>query len=160
MGRASGTLLGVASTRQLETCAADIKDVLYDAAVVMDFSVLEGKRRVQKQQAVRDAGFSTTLQSKHVYPLGSPSHAVDIAPYPVKWPQKPRWIRKLMWKLVQRYVRDIARFYFLAGYIKRTSEEHGVVLRWGGDWDGDMDFSDQKWDDLPHYEIKETQDGH
>lgn len=152
MDRASGTLLGIESTRQLETCTEDIKDVMYDAAEEMNFTVLDGKRSVKKQQAVVNAGFSKTLNSNHVYPLGKPSRAIDIAPYPIRWPKKPRGIKKLLWKLVQKYVKDIARFYFLAGYIKRTCEYNGVVLRWGGDRDGDMDFSDQSWDDLPHYE--------
>lgn len=26
-------------------------------------------------------------------------------------------------------------------------------LRWGGDWDGDHDFKDSKFIDLPHFEL-------
>jgi len=155
MDRATGTLLGIESTRQLETCDEELQDVLYDAAVSMNFSILEGKRSVERQRDVKDAGFSKTLNSKHVYPIGKPSLAVDIAPYPLKWPQKPRGIKKLLWKLVQKYVKQVARFYFLAGYIKCISEYQGVELRWGGDWDGDMDFEDQTFDDLGHFEMKE-----
>lgn len=156
MDRATGTLLGIESTRQLETCAESIQDVMYDAAEVMNFSVLEGKRSVERQREVKDAGFSTTLNSKHVYPVGRPSLAIDIAPYPLKWPQKPKGIKKLLWSLVQKYVKQVARFYFLAGYIKRTSEYQQIELRWGGDWDGDMDFEDQTFDDLGHFEMREN----
>jgi hypothetical protein len=28
----------------------------------------------------------------------------------------------------------------------------GVKVRWGGDWDGDNDFHDNKPEDLPHIE--------
>jgi len=148
------TFLGVESTRQLETCDEQLKDVLYDAAVTMNFTVLEGKRSVNRQKDLKDAGFSKTLNSKHVYPVGEPSHAVDIAPYPIKWPQKPKGIQRLLWKLVQKYVKQMSSWYFLMGYIKCISEYQGVELRFGLDWDGDMDFEDQVFDDLPHVEIK------
>jgi len=144
---------GEGSRQQLETCEVELQDILEDAILTVDFSVLEGKRSVKRQRALRDAGFSKTLNSNHVYPLNKPSRAVDIAPYPIKFPEKPKGIRRLMWKLVQKYVKQTARFYFLAGYIKCISEYQGVQLRWGGDWDGDNEFDDQKFDDLGHYEL-------
>ena len=29
----------------------------------------------------------------------------------------------------------------------------GIKLRWGHDWDGDIDLNDQKFNDGPHYEL-------
>jgi len=29
----------------------------------------------------------------------------------------------------------------------------GIRLRWGGDWDGDTELDDNKFDDLPHFEL-------
>jgi peptidoglycan LD-endopeptidase CwlK len=29
----------------------------------------------------------------------------------------------------------------------------GIEIRWGGDWDGDGDLSDHKFNDLPHFEL-------
>ena len=29
----------------------------------------------------------------------------------------------------------------------------GVRLRWGGDWDSDLEVDDNDFDDLPHFEL-------
>ena len=154
MDRATGTLLGIESTRQLETCDNKLQDVLYAAAETMNFSVLEGKRSIKRQADLVDAGYSKTRHSRHVFPMGKLSLAVDIAPWPLEWPQKPRGLTKLLWRLVRKYTKQAARFYFLMGYIKCVSEHQGVELRFGADWDGDMDFEDQTFDDLGHIELR------
>ena len=35
---------------------------------------------------------------------------------------------------------------YIAGKMKHR-------IRWGGDWDGDTDVKDQKFMDLPHFEL-------
>jgi hypothetical protein len=35
------------------------------------------------------------------------------------------------------------------------AQEEGFHIRWGGDWDGDGDLTDQQFDDLFHIEVKE-----
>jgi len=35
----------------------------------------------------------------------------------------------------------------------RIAEEMGVAIRYGGDWDGDKKTADQRFNDLPHWEI-------
>ena len=32
--------------------------------------------------------------------------------------------------------------------------EMGIPLRWGGDWDNDTQLSNNKFDDLVHFELK------
>ena len=32
----------------------------------------------------------------------------------------------------------------------------GLKVRWGGDWDGDFEFKDQNFHDLPHFELEVT----
>ena len=120
-----------------------------------DITLISGKRTVGEQEKRIKEGKSKTLHSKHVWPIGQPSLAVDLAPYPVVWPEPPGALSGMLLNLVMRYVRQVGRFYHLAGYLSRVAEEHGFAVRWGGDWDGDLDFTDQKWDDLPHYEILE-----
>lgn len=61
--------------------------------------------------------------------------AIDICPYPINW-------------------KDINRFYFFAGYVKRVAEEMDIDVIWGGDWDGDTQVSDQSFNDLPHWELR------
>jgi peptidoglycan L-alanyl-D-glutamate endopeptidase CwlK len=31
--------------------------------------------------------------------------------------------------------------------------EEGVTIRWGGDWDSDGEYDDEKWRDGPHFEL-------
>jgi peptidoglycan LD-endopeptidase CwlK len=73
--------------------------------------------------------------SKH---NSKPSLAVDIVPYSSHY--------GLMWN-------DNRAFYMLAGAGKMMAAQLGLKLRWGGDWDSDNDLNDQKFNDLPHWEI-------
>src|SRR5689334_24400264 len=88
---------GASSMKQLGTCDERLQALFLDVVQFWDCQVLEGKRS-EAQQIINVAhGVSKTLQSKHVYPLGVPSLAVDVAPYPVKW-------------------NDLHRFYVFAGF--------------------------------------------
>lgn len=123
----------------------------------IDFSIIYGKRSQALQKSLfekgriyRDNKWSIKNLndvvtycdgkidiSEHNY---TPSRAIDIIPYPTRWVVKEN-------------------FYFLAGYVLNINKElydsHKVkhLLRWGGDWDSDMDFKDQSFIDLVHYEI-------
>ena len=85
-----------------------------------------------------------TRKSKHQIKKDGYGHALDVAPYPVDFKgEKAR-----------------ARFYMMLGHLFQaweTLKEKGLVngtLRSGADWDGDKDFKDQSFDDLPHIELK------
>ncbi len=120
--------------KQLNTCHPDLIRVFLRVCSGWDCTVIEGKRTPRQQRIYEAHGASQTLESKHVYPLGSPSLAVDVAPYPIRW-------------------QDLVRFYAFAGFVVGTAREMGVTLRWGGDWDSDRDFHDQDLVDLVHYEL-------
>lgn len=125
------------SVRQLNTCDERIQKVLNEVIKTFDFSVLEGHRGEEAQNAAYARG-----ASKLRWPYGkhnrSPSLAVDIAPYPVDWSNKEAARQ---------------RFCYLAGFVVSTGLALGVNLRWGGDWDGDRDTRDEKFRDLGHFEI-------
>ena len=74
--------------------------------------------------------------SKHNH---SPSLAVDIAPW---YPDNPH----IRWQ-------DHKGFIYLAGIIKGLAISMGIQIRWGGDWDADHDLQDQRFNDLPHFEV-------
>jgi peptidoglycan L-alanyl-D-glutamate endopeptidase CwlK len=59
---------------------------------------------------------------------------VDVVPYPVDWS-------------------DLSRFYHFAGFVNATAIALGIAVRWGGDWNGDMRFREEKFKDLPHWEL-------
>lgn len=123
-----------ASKDRLETCHPDIQRVLNEVIQHIDFTVLEGHRGEEKQNAAFEAGKSKLRfpQSKH---NNRPSLAVDIAPYPIDW-------------------QDWRRFDLLAGYVLGIAAHMGITLRWGGDWDSDHDMKDQTFNDLPHFELR------
>lgn len=132
-----------ASKDQLASCEQRLQDLFNEVIKTYDCKVLEGKRSEHQQQLNVLHGVSKTLDSKHVYPLDAPSRAADVAPYPLEWPQPS----------TSTYVKDVARWYLFAGYVKGVAERMGIKIRWGGDWDMDWDILDQVFDDLAHFEL-------
>lgn len=131
--------LSLVSINRLATCDPRLQIVCEIAIEIMDFAVISGHRN----QADQDAAFAAGT-SKIKWPNGkhnkNPSQAVDLAPYPLDWSNKPK---------------AVARFYLLAGVILAVADILRIKIRWGGDWDGDWDLFDQNFDDLGHFEIVE-----
>lgn len=125
---------GERSAAALATCHPDLQRLFNRVVEYWDCSVTQGKRTEAQQREFVAQGVSKTLQSKHVYPLGEPSLAVDVYPYPVD-------------------MKDKLRFYAFAGFVIGTAREMGIKVRWGGDWDSDRVFDDQNFYDLPHFEL-------
>lgn len=124
---------GVTSTKRLETCVPELQEICIEAIKMMDFSVTCGHRGKKEQDQAVLAGMSKAPypKSKHNKFL---SVAVDLAPYPIDW-------------------KNLKRFYLLAGIVLAIAHIKGINLRWGGDWDRDYDLDDQKFIDLPHFEV-------
>ena len=139
------------SKEKLATCDSRIIMVCSQVIQVMDFTVIFGHRSVEEQQRLyakgrKKEGNEWTVvdpskivtkidgvnkKSMHNY---NPSAAIDIAPWPVDWG-------------------DEKRFYLLAGHMLMAAYKLNITLRWGGDWDRDYDLSDQKFNDLGHFEV-------
>lgn len=134
------------SKARLLTCDPRLVRLFQAVVVNYDCSVEGGARTAIEQQANLARGVSKTLNSKHVVTPEHPfSRAVDVAPFPVRWPVAGS----------NSYVHDIARFYVFAGVVKEVARLMALPLRWGGDWDSDGDYRDQLFDDLDHYELIE-----
>ena len=73
-----------------------------------------------------------------------PSHAVDIAP----WPIPDNWGAD--------NPKELAKFYMLAGVIKAIACKYDVKVVWGGDWNGDGNFKDNRFDDLVHFQLVDS----
>ena len=127
---------GPTSIDRMTTCHHDLQRVLI-AAIRNgpDFAILCGHRDRETQDRAVAEG-----RSKAPWPTSahnaSPSRAVDLAPYPIDW-------------------NDWNRFRVLAGYILGVADTLGVRLRWGGDWDRDYAEADERFRDLPHFELME-----
>ena len=128
------------SKKKLESVRSDLQIVLNEAIKVIDFTVVYGLRTTIEQQMLYAQGRTTpgkivtyldgvTKRSKHQDAL-----AVDLAPYPIDWDNHKRFI-------------------LLAGYIQGIANQLNVNLRWGGDWNRNNIMEDQRWNDLPHYEL-------
>jgi len=125
--------LSQSSLDKLASCHPDLQRVLCEAIKIVDFTVCDGHRGKDAQNKAVAEGKSKTPwpTSKHNH---KPSLAVDVAPYPIDW-------------------KDRERFIYLAGIFKGIAFKEGVLLRWGGDWDGDSDFLEHEFRDLPHFEL-------
>ncbi len=120
----------------LETCDERLVAVFDEVVKHFDCTILEGWRSEEDQNEAFRTG-----KSKLKYPEGKhnkqPSFAVDVAPYPVDW-------------------ENLDRFRYFAGFVMGIASQMGTRLRWGGDWDGDTELRDQKFVDLPHFEVLEA----
>ena len=125
---------GKRSREGLATCEKDLQMVFNEVIKYVDCSVLEGHRKKDRQNALYDEG-----KTKVRYPNGrhnaSPSRAVDVTPYPVDWADRERQT-------------------LFAGFVLGVANQMGIKLRWGGDWDQDFQVQDNKFDDFPHFELK------
>ena len=112
--------------------------IAFEAIAIVDFTILETHRSHDRQTQLFKEGKTKVEYSKHNY---LPSHAVDIAPYPIPkdWGDSDK--------------KELARFYYLAGVWKAVAYQHNIKIRWGGDWQGSTIFTDNSWDDLLHFEL-------
>ena len=125
---------GRRSRNNLKTCDKRLQDLFNEVIKHFDCSVLVGFRDRDGQNTAYASGHSTKKwpDSKH---NSKPAIAVDVAPYPIDW-------------------MDRERFIYFGGVVKGFALKSGLPLRWGGDWDNDTQLSDNIFDDLVHFEVK------
>ncbi|MEE9458265.1 MAG: M15 family peptidase [Candidatus Bathyarchaeia archaeon] len=129
------------SLSKLFTCHRDLQVIFNNVILYIDCTIITGFRSEEEQNKAFNNGLSELK-----YPLSkhnkNPSLAIDVAPYPIDW-------------------NNLIRFYYFGGLVMGISNDllkAGKItheIRWGGDWDKDNDFSDQKFNDLVHFELKE-----
>lgn len=133
------------SLSRLKTCHEDLITLFTEVIKEYDNSITEGARSTERQQELFAQGKSKldgiTKISKHQITEGrSKALAVDSCPYPIVWG-------------------DLPRFYHYAGYVKGVADrlycegKMNYKIRCGADWDGDNNFKDQTFHDLPHFEL-------
>jgi len=148
------------SLDKLQTCERDIVIICNEVIKFRDCKVLYGYRDEVTQNKLFNSDPPVTKarwpQSKH---NKFPSLAVDLVP----WPIPEDWGR-LPWPPASsedmRYrARIFAQFYEFAGYVMATVDQfhkEGKIdtdLKWGGDWNMNLDFNDQRFHDLPHFQL-------
>ena len=121
---------GKRSKERLRGIDARLVSVLNELVKIMDVTIIEGLRSEQRQEKLLKEGSTKTKFSKHIT-----GKAVDLAPYPIDW-------------------KDRDRFHYMGGMIRGIAKQLNIPVRWGGDWDGDGETKDNKFDDLVHVEIR------
>lgn len=119
----------------LKTCHPDLQKICYELIKIMDVTVIEGVRSIEKQKEYVRTGKSKTMNSKHLEQTDKFSHAVDLAPYPIDWS-------------------DRERFIYMQGIIKGIAQQLGIKIRSGIDWDSDGVIKDHTFFDGPHIELR------
>src|SRR6266542_3287049 len=133
-------IFGTESKKQLATCVDSLQDVANESIKYIDFSVIEGHRNKKDQDTDYAKGNSKLKwpNSKH---NSIPSKAFDFAPYPIDWSNK---------ELAH------ARFFLVAGVILCSAKRLGIKIRFGWDWNRNLDPRDDSFQDLPHVEINDA----
>ncbi|APU00888.1 hypothetical protein [Aeromonas phage 59.1] len=123
--------LGARSIERLNTINPDLRRVVLKAFETMpfDITVIEGIRTKERQRELVAKGASQTMNSKHLT-----GDAVDLAPYPIDW-------------------NDKSRFNMMADHVLAAAKELSVKVRWGGDWNMNGDWKDERFYDGPHFEL-------
>lgn len=133
---------GRQSLNRLATVDADLQRVFREALKLglIDITIVQGRRSKEDQTHYYYSGQSKVRwpNSKHnVINEADLASAIDAAPYvngAVSW-KKEHCI-------------------FLAGLVMATAKHLGVKLRWGGNWDQDLEpITDQDFQDLVHFEL-------
>lgn len=123
------------SLSKLESCHPKLQLLFNEVIKGYDCTVICGHRGKDEQDLAVKSGHSKLAWPNSKHNL-FPSHAVDVAPFPLDWS-------------------DNLRFYHFAGFVMGTAYGLGIKVRWGGDWDSDLEFRDEKFMDLPHWELVE-----
>lgn len=140
--------LSPVSLQRLATCDPRLQRIVRTVATQIPLLVVCGRRGKADQDAAVKSKKSKTPwpESKHNCPdprdpskesLAVLSRAVDLAPYPLDW-------------------NDRDRFILLAGYVLAIAQVSDILIRWGGDWGRNWIIRDESFQDLVHFELIET----
>jgi peptidoglycan L-alanyl-D-glutamate endopeptidase CwlK len=135
---------GRTSNGRLNTVHDDWKLIMNEVIKKVNCSIFCGFRNKTSQNKAFTDGKSQVRwpDSKH---NTFPSLAIDAGPY---FPE----LKNTDWE-------DVKAFACFAGYVIATADrllDEGKIthrVRWGGDWDMDGRTLDQKFNDLPHFEL-------
>lgn len=98
----------------------------------IDFAITQGLRTLKEQALLVEQKRSWTMNSRHLT-----GDAFDVAPY----------------KNGKICFTDKELLAELAECIFKAADDLGIVIQWGGDWDMDGDWKDEKKLDMFHFQI-------
>lgn len=127
--------------QRLETIHPKLRAVIYEAGQSLDFYIVCGLRNKIDQDLAFEKGFSKVRfpNSKHNKSHDprfgeSISDAVDLCPFPIDW-------------------NDRNKFYLIYKAMIAASKKLNIPIRSGADFNQDGNLKNDKFIDLPHYEL-------
>ena len=126
-----------ASLAELDTCDVGLQRIAYEAIKYVDIRIVKGHRGQAEQHAAFLAGTSQ-LDWPHGNHNALPSRAFDFSPWPEDWSDKTT---------------ALARFTFAAGVLWTVSRQLSVPIRFGWDWNQNLDPRDERFLDWGHVEL-------
>lgn len=121
------------SKDNLATCHPDLQRVFNEVIKHYDCTIICGHRNEEDQNLAFKKG-----HSKLKYPKSKhnqlPSRAVDVMPFPINWT-------------------DTKKHLHFAGFVMGIAASMGIKLRYGGDFNMDLNFDNDSFIDRPHYEL-------
>lgn len=122
------------SLGNLHSADKKLQNLFYVVINRVDCTIIESYRNKTNQDKYFLDG-----KSKVKWPLSRhnsfPSKAIDVAPYPIEW-------------------HNTERFHNFAKIVIEEAKNLDINIRWGGDWNGNGDTTDQTFNDLCHWELK------
>ena len=121
------------SAKRLSTVYPDLAKVIMEATKLFPLMVVCGYRDENAQNEAFASGASKQRwpNSKH---NTKPSLAVDISPIPYE-------------------TTNVKKLTYIAGHIMAIAHQMGIKLRWGGDFNMNLNPADDNFQDLYHFEI-------
>lgn len=126
---------GERSKKALNSADPKLRLLFEEVVKTYDCAVICGFRNEEDQETAFVQGFSKVRypNSKH---NSYPSKAVDVVPWPIDW-------------------NDTKRFYEFGAIVIETAKKMGIKIRWGGDFNQDGNLKNDRFVDLPHWELVE-----
>jgi peptidoglycan L-alanyl-D-glutamate endopeptidase CwlK len=123
-----------ASAQRLAKAHPLLRKLFTEVAKRADIVILESQRgRAAQELAYRTKRSKARFgQSAHNW---TPAIALDVCPKPIDWKNTKPFVR-----LAKEIVLPLAK-------------EMEIPLRWGGDWNMNGKTEDEKFVDMPHYEL-------
>lgn len=153
-------LYGSSSLKNLAQCSESLQAILFEHSKYYNSSVVCGHRGEVAQDDAYDSGVSK-LQWPDSEHNSIPSNAFDIYPWSTTYGSlttDPACVDRIARMAGLAYTSQATayvtqQYYMQAQSIMICAKILGFKVRWGGDWDGDLDTLDQTFHDLGHFEL-------
>lgn len=136
-------MMNEGSKKRLSTCHPELILLFNEVADDEEIQIIEGHRSIEKQKEMIRTGKSSLKNAANGKHVKSPSEAVDAAPLINK---KIEWDNTKCFIDFAQKVLKIADRLYKEGRMKRK-------IRWGGDWNMNGEWKDEKFLDLVHFEL-------